>query len=212
MHWPENMDDQRRPLRSRGTAWAGWLARRLSSSDITPNQISLASIGFALLAGLFLLRPDAIAALIAAALCIQLRLLCNLMDGMVAVEGGKGSAVGPLYNEIPDRIADSLILIGLGYGLDLPALGWLAALVAAITAYIRTLGGALGQEQDFRGPMAKPQRMALLTAGCIVACFEIGYRDSHYSLLLALLLVIAGSVWTCVARTRAIARQLEREF
>lgn len=206
------MDDARRPLRSRGTAWAGWLARRLSSSNITPNQISLASIGFALLAGLFLLRPDAIAALIAAALCIQLRLLCNLMDGMVAVEGGKASAVGPLYNEIPDRIADSLILIGLGYGLDLPALGWLAALVAAITAYIRTLGGALGQDQDFRGPMAKPQRMALLTVACIVACFEIGYGDSHYSMLLALLLVIAGSIWTCVARTRAIARQLEREF
>jgi phosphatidylglycerophosphate synthase len=50
-----------------------------------------------------------------AAACIQFRLLCNLLDGMVAVEGGKGSVTGPIYNEAPDRIADVLILIGAGY-------------------------------------------------------------------------------------------------
>jgi len=197
--------DARRPLKSRSTAWAGWLARRVAQTTITPNQISLASIGFALIGGLLLLRPDWSVALVFAAICIQLRLLCNLLDGMVAVEGGKGTPVGALYNEIPDRIADSLLLIGAGYGLGLPALGWLAALLAALTAYVRALGGSLGLEQDFRGPQAKPHRMALLTVGCLAAAMEGYGSGTHYALTLALLLIVIGTLWTIVRRTRAIA-------
>lgn len=78
---------------------------------------------------------------------------------MVAVEGGKGTPTGVPYDELPDRVADSLFLVALGYAAALPWLGWLGALLAALTACIRALGGALGQPQDFRGPMAKPHRM-----------------------------------------------------
>lgn len=201
--------DARRPLSSRNTAWARWLARRLANTAVTPNQISLASIGFAFIGGLLLLRPDWPAAMAFAALCIQLRLLCNLIDGMVAVEGEKGTPEGALYNEIPDRIADSLFLVGAGYGVGLPALGWLCALVAAITAYIRVLGGSLGLKQDFRGPQAKPQRMALLTAACVATACEDVYWNSQYAMVLALCLIAVGSVYTCMRRTRAIAAELQ---
>lgn len=33
------------------------------------------------------------------------RLLCNLLDGMVAVEGGKRSKSGELYNDVPGLIS-----------------------------------------------------------------------------------------------------------
>ena len=201
--------DARRPLSSRNTAAARWLARRLAATEITPNQISLASIGFALVGGLLLLRPDWPVALVFAAICIQLRLLCNLIDGMVAVEGGKGTPVGALYNEIPDRIADSLLLIGAGYGIGLPLLGWLAALVAAFTAYIRVLGGSLGLAQDFRGPQAKPHRMALLTLACLATALEDVYHGSQYTMVVSLCVLVVGTLWTCVARTRAIAATLQ---
>jgi phosphatidylglycerophosphate synthase len=204
----EYTPDARRPLTSRNTAWARWLSRRLAATEITPNQISLASIGFALVGGLLLLRPDWPVALVFAAICIQLRLLCNLIDGMVAVEGGKGTPTGALYNEIPDRIADSLFLIGAGYGIGLPALGWFAALAAAITAYIRVLGGSLGLKPDFRGPQAKPQRMALLTVACLATALEDVYSGSQYTLVVALCLLIVGTLWTIVRRTRAIAAEL----
>ncbi len=49
-----------------------------------------------------------------AAVGIQLRLVCNLMDGMLAVEGGLKTANGDLFNEFPDRIADVAILAALG--------------------------------------------------------------------------------------------------
>lgn len=202
-------EDVRRPLKSRSTAWARAVAQRLASSQITPNQISLASVVFAALGAFFLLSQREPIALVIAAVCIQLRLLCNLIDGMVAIEGAKGTPVGALYNEIPDRIADSLFLIAAGYGCGYPTLGWFCALAAAVTAYIRVLGGSLGLPQDFRGPQSKPQRMAVLTVACLAGALETAVFNSQWSILTIGLWIIAiGSVLTCVMRTRAIAIQL----
>ena len=44
-----------------------------------------------------------------AAGCIQLRLLCNLLDGLVALEGGRKGKAGDLFNEAPDRYADVVL-------------------------------------------------------------------------------------------------------
>ncbi len=52
------------------------------------------------------------AAWLLAACLIQLRLLANMFDGMVAIEQGRQSPLGELYNEIPDRVSDAFILIG----------------------------------------------------------------------------------------------------
>lgn len=145
---------------------------------------------------------------LAAALLIQLRLLCNVVDGLVAIEGGKKSPTGALYNEVPDRIADSLIIVGAGYGAGLPEVGWLAALLAVGTAYIRAMGGALGFEQEFLGPMAKPHRMAVLTAGCLLGAVESLVAGTGYALKAALVVVAAGSAVTCWIRLRAIAGKL----
>ncbi len=162
----------RRPLASRDTRWARRIASMLARSSVTPNQISSISIVFAALGAIALVDARPLA-LVGAAIGVQLRLLCNLIDGMVAIEGGKQSATGALYNEFPDRIADSLLLVALGYACGVPWLGWLAALMAALTAYVRATGGALGLAQDFRGPMAKPQRMAVLTVACLAGAAEM---------------------------------------
>lgn len=201
--------DHRRPLKSRSTAWARAVAQVAVRSGVTPNQISLLSVVFAAGGAWALLHPKVPLALLAAALMVQLRLLCNLIDGMVAVEGGRGSATGPLYNEIPDRLADSLFLVAAGFAVGLPDLGWLAALAAAVTAYIRVLGGTLGLPQDFRGPQAKPHRMALLTLACLAGAVEAWLRPGgFYALTGGLGLIALGTLLTCVTRTRAIAAAL----
>lgn len=165
---------------------------------------------FAAAGGYLMLQQDwpFWAGYLGAALCVQLRLLCNLLDGMVAVEGGKASATGPLYNEFPDRIADSLLIICLGYAIGVDWLGWLGALLAALTAYIRVSGAALGQEQDFSGIMSKPRRMALLTAGLLLQIAETALNESDYSLIATAGLIAFGSLITCVTRTARIARGL----
>ncbi len=121
----------RRPLKSRSSAWAGGLARALLKAGFTPNPVSVLSVAGAALAGSATVwaghsgHPWVFWLL--AALGIQFRLVCNLMDGMLAVEGGLKSATGDLFNEIPDRFADALILVPLGYAAGTPwtiALGW----------------------------------------------------------------------------------------
>lgn len=203
-------DDNRRPLRSRNSGLLRAFAARLARTSVTPNQISVASIVFAGGGGAALLwLQPAWAGLLLCIVGTQLRLLCNLIDGLVAVEGGKASAVGALYNEYPDRIADTLLILALGVAAGEPWLGWLGALLAALTAYIRLSGGALGLPQSFRGPLAKQQRMAVLSLGCLAGMVEqaLGH-GGRWSLLSAAALIAAGSLLTCVLRTRDIGRLL----
>ncbi|MDR6913273.1 phosphatidylglycerophosphate synthase [Pseudomonas sp. 3296] len=203
------MDDNRRPIKTRSAGWAKRITDRLVKRDISPNQISVASMAFALAGAAALNIDNGLIGSILCVLGIQLRLLCNLFDGMVAIEGGKKSDIGSLYNEFPDRIADSLLIIGLGYAIGHGDLGWFAALAAALTAYVRVFGGSLGLKQTFIGPMAKQHRMAVMTAGLLLNAFEATMYGTHYALLIALVIIAAGSAATCVTRTLAISRQLK---
>jgi phosphatidylglycerophosphate synthase len=198
----------RRPLTSRSSSWAIYLANTLVRAGVSPNAISVISILFASLGAYFLVYSPTPGGLLGAAACVQLRLLCNLLDGMVAIEGKRQSATGGLYNEIPDRLADSLFIVALGYAMGDISVGWYGALAAAVTAYIRVLGGALGLKQDFRGPMAKQHRMAVVTAGCVLGAIELWVVGSHWILTAAAWIIAIGSTITCATRTLAIARQL----
>ena len=208
----------RRPLKTRERRWARAIAAWLAARGVSPNAVSLASVVVAAGAGACLTLSVERSGetcgplLVAAAALIQLRLLCNLLDGLIAVEGGKASPVGEIYNDLPDRIADSLILIGAGlavrelrYGITL---GWIAALLAMLTAYVRVLGGALGLPQSFAGPMAKQHRMFVLTIGCLASAGEAAVGFPPHSLYAALVVISVGSAATAARRAVKIARQL----
>jgi len=203
------MDENRRPIKTRSAGWAKRFTDELVKRDISPNQISVISMLFALFGAVTLYIDNGVAGSILCIVGIQLRLLCNLFDGMVAIEGGKQSAVGSLYNEFPDRVADSLLIVGLGFAIGQSDLGWFAALAAALTAYVRVFGGSLGLTQSFMGPMAKQHRMAVMTVALLLNVVETLYYATHYALLIALVIIALGSVATCVTRTLAIARQLK---
>src|SRR5687767_1467213 len=160
----------RRPIAARRLGMMRAIAALLARAGVSANAISMFSMLCATAAGVALfgtrqVAPDTARLLwLAAAVCVQMRLLCNLFDGMVAIERGTASPVGEIFNEVPDRYSDSVILVGLGYAAGgWPEAGWAAALAAVLTAYIRAVGKGLGLPSDFRGPMAKQQRMALVT-------------------------------------------------
>ncbi len=202
----------RRPIASRDTGWARGLTRALAKTAITPNQISIASMVFAALAGAALFGGATsdgglrIALLLLAALCCQLRLICNLLDGLVAVEAGKGTPDGAFWNEAPDRVSDILILTGLGYGIGLPGLGWAAAALAIATAYIRELGRATTSENDFCGPMAKPHRMVTVTLAAGIAAFW----NPELVLQIALWVVTIGAGITILRRSQRMIAKLRQ--
>ena len=200
-------DSNRRPIAARASGWARSISAALARSSVTPNQISMLSIVFAALGALMLWLATPLALVVAAA-CIQLRLVCNLLDGMVAMEGGKKTPTGALYNEFPDRVADSLLIVALGYACGAAWLGWLGALAAALTAYVRLAGGSLGLPQDFRGPMAKQHRMAVLTVACLLGAAELAFAQTYWALRIAAWIIALGALLTCATRSRAITAAL----
>ena len=205
-------DENRRPLTSRNSAWAARLASWAVQRGLTPNQISQASMAFALtgLAFYWLSTqgPGIVQflCLILAAATLQARLVCNLIDGMVAIEGGRGAKDGPFWNEAPDRVSDLLFFAGAGIAAGNPALGLLAAALAIATAYVRELGRAEGFPPDFSGPLAKPQRMAILTAGTILAALYA----SEWTLTVTLWIIVAGTALTIASRSMRLIGNLKK--
>lgn len=210
----------RRPLKSRQwrifQRFAAWLA----NSGITPNAISVASIFFAVAAGGCLGATNQCESIVIrrcfwlfSGVFIQFRLIANLMDGMVAIEGGKKSAVGDLYNEVPDRLSDPAILIGAGFAWgSCPLIGLTSALVAVFVAYVRAIGASAGVGQVFLGPFAKQQRMALMTLVCgASALLPMSWQPINASTGIgicggALMVLILGGIVTAVRRLNHIAR------
>lgn len=206
----------RRELKTRQRAWPRAIAGSLARAGLTPNQVSVLSIVFAVGAAAAYwqaARAGAWIWLVIAAAGIQLRLLCNLLDGLMAVEGGLKSKTGDLYNEVPDRFGDIAIMLGAGvvirplpYGMTL---AWVMVVVAILTAYVRLLGGSLGFAQDFTGPMAKQHRMFTLTLGTLVGAAELGVRGTAWALYVAVWLIVIGAAFTFARRLARVARQLE---
>ncbi len=200
----------RRPLASRQWRFSQRVAAWLATHGASPNGISVAGMIFGIVAGLAFWQTSSGGAAwpwwLVGAACVQLRLLCNLFDGMVAVEGGRRSAVGDLYNEIPDRVSDAATLVGLGYAAgSVPVLGWAATAVALVLAYVRAAGVVAGAQQAFHGPMAKPQRMATATVAALVATAA---PLAWHVPAIALSAIIIGGIVTAPRRLGAIARDL----
>jgi phosphatidylglycerophosphate synthase len=212
----------RRPLRSRDTKWAHAIAGRLARAGIRPNAISVAGTCFAALAGISLFAAGRGAwdwrwtLLMGLSICgMQLRLLCNLFDGMVAIEGGFKTKAGEIFNEMPDRFSDAFILAGAAYsvpscGWGLEA-GWAAGVLAVMTAYSRALGASMGAGQHFIGPMAKQHRMALMTGACAVAAMAPLWPRAAMIIPFTLAIIATGCVVTVFRRCRRIAKVMEAQ-
>jgi phosphatidylglycerophosphate synthase len=211
---------ERRPIASRNLrasqAIAAWLARR----GVSPNTISVFGTVASILAGLAFwstaaLPATARAAWIAGAVLVQVRLLCNMFDGMVAIASDKASRVGELFNEVPDRVSDAATFIGLGYAAGgSPVAGYLAALVAVFTAYVRASAKVAGCPQDYCGPMAKPQRIFLVTLCAVyLAVTGLSWQPQWRAWGLpaaVLVIIVVGGLVTSARRLARAARFLTR--
>jgi phosphatidylglycerophosphate synthase len=211
----------RRELATRNATWAQRLAAVLALLGVRPNVVSAISVVFALaasaaFAGAGTGEGSSRAFLfLAAAAAVQMRLLCNLLDGMLAVEQGLKTVHGDLFNEIPDRLADIAILVGAGCAVRAVsggvALGCAAAITALFTAYVRVLGGALTRVQPFIGPMAKQHRMFVVTVAAVLAAGEAAAGLPPRAMPTALVVITAGAAVTACRRIRRISTEMEAQ-
>jgi phosphatidylglycerophosphate synthase len=212
---------KRRPIPARNSWVSIAIVKWLSEAGITPNQISVFGLLVGVGSGLALFLTQALPGLarplwIACAAMVVMRGLSNMFDGMVAVEHGRASPVGLLYNEIPDRLSDVALMVGAGYSLGGSATaGWAAAWIALFVTYVRAVGSLAGAPADFGGPMAKQQRMfSIAGVAFLLGVTPMGWHPAlgsdHASGLMAITLwiIVAGGLVTAVKRLRRAARAL----
>ena len=208
-------ETHRRPIAARNLGVTQRIAALLIARGPSPNGISLIGMAAGLVAGLAFAAtawaPGAASVFwLLGAVGVQARLAANLFDGMVAVGRGVASPVGELFNEVPDRVSDTAVLVGLGVAAGDVALGLAAALAAMLTAYVRTTARSAGAPSDFSGPMAKQQRMALATALAVwCALAPGGWSGGAWAPWAVLVVIGLGSVLTAWRRLARAAAALE---
>jgi phosphatidylglycerophosphate synthase len=208
---------ERRPIKTRSLDVVKNIASFLARIGVSPNHISLLSIIFSVIAlGCYGMVNNSSIYLIFAIIAIQLRLLCNLFDGMVAVEHNQKTITGELYNDVPDRFADFFIILGAGLassGLPYSVLiSLVAASVAITTAYVRVLGAAMNCRHYFNGPMAKQHRMAVLSIAALVdfILIQTSVVLLAYTTYFALFVIVLGGLLTIGNRLSKISKELHQ--
>jgi phosphatidylglycerophosphate synthase len=215
---PKYQPAWRRPIAQafRRTALAPvqWCVRR----GIHANVVSYSSIVAAAGAGVCFWQAEAVPALllVAVGFC-YLRLWLNMLDGMVALAAGTASPTGEIANELPDRLSDIIIFVGVGHSnLCHPLGAYWVAIFALLTAYVGTLGQAVGVQREFSGVMSKPWRMMALHIGAwgTLGLLWWGNGAIGYGGLTVLdwthLVIIAGCVQTVGIRLVRILRALRQ--
>lgn len=206
----------RRPIARVFRATAHRATRWCTRVGIQPNWISYASMAASSIAAVaFACSGTHLGMLLLGCAACVVRLWCNMLDGMVAIEGGTTSRQGEIVNELPDRISDVLIFVGVALNSTCSIhAGYASAIAALLVAYVGIIGQTVGTPRQFGGWMSKPWRMvvvmlaALLTGivGNEVLISVVGQDVSW--LTLGCWVVVAGAVQTVVVRLRRIMQWL----
>lgn len=183
---------------------------------IHPDVFSYMSIAAAAASGVFFWQSTRHPRFLVIAIAFAfVRLWLNMFDGMVALAAGKASKRGEIINDLPDRISDVLIFIGVAHsGWCNPITAYWVAIAAVIVAYVGLFGQAVGVQREFSGVMAKPWRIVALSAGALATMLVVLYGDAqpwfggfmildwvHFAIL-------AGCAQTIAVRLRRIFRSL----
>ena len=215
---PEYQPSSRRPIADGFRLTARRATRYCVRAGVSADAISYLSIVAAAIAAFCFWQSSRHPwLLIVAPLFCYLRLWCNMLDGMVALTSGSASPRGEVLNDLPDRVSDVLIFVGVAHsGWMNPLFGYWAALFSLGTAYVGTLGQAVGVQREYAGLMSKPWRMVVLHLGAWLTCALFFWNNGDTNIIgrrsaleWTCLIVIAGCVQTSARRLGRILRALK---
>ncbi len=215
----EYQPSSRRPIASALRRTAEGAVRVCVRRGVHPDMVSYLSIAASLGAAACFCRASAHPwLLLVGPLLCYLRLWFNMLDGMVALAAKSASHRGEIINDLPDRVSDVAIFVGVAHsGLCSPISGYWAAILALLTAYVGILGQAVGARRSFAGIMSKPWRMVTLHVGAWIAWLVLAWNEGTSRALSwtvldwTCLAVVAGCLQTIVARLTATFDDLREQ-
>ncbi|MFV2062494.1 MAG: CDP-alcohol phosphatidyltransferase family protein [Chloroflexota bacterium] len=175
---------------------------------MSADAVTLAAIPVAALGGLLLALSDSMPLLLLIAPFVAaLRLMLNLLDGLVARRTGTAHPMGELLNELADRVSDTFFIGGLAFVAAVGPLLALAAVIAALLAsYVGITARALGAPRQYGGVMSKPGRMIAISIAAPLSFV----MAAPWPLLVATWIILLGSLLTLAQRIVSTRNALVR--
>ena len=169
---------------------------------LTPNVVTLLSLGFSILAGMLFWRKEFLLGTAA----LLLNALTDMLDGATARAGKMGTIFGGVLDHVSDRYAEFFVLMGILFSGAIHP-GWVlfAQFGIIIASYTRAAAESIGRlETCAVGLAGRLEKLALLAAGAILQNFLPDYNPLFY----ALILMGAISYITSIQRLIYAQRQL----
>ena len=144
-------------------------ARFLNALKLTPNAVTLLglamSMGVAVLASADLLLPAGLLLLVASGM--------DMLDGALARLTNQESRFGAVLDSTSDRLAESVVLLGLlvlyfnDVSVEGVVLVFLVLVASFMVSYLRARGEGLGFRSNV-GLMTRPERVIVLAMGMVL--------------------------------------------
>jgi archaetidylinositol phosphate synthase len=151
-------------LKQRAQLWFASEAKMLHKLGLSPNQVSILGIAFAVLSAITYWQWEHHPLLLILAPLLMLASgLLDALDGALARLCGETTKFGGFFDSLLDRYADAIIICGIILG-GLTEVSWgLAALVGSmLVSYARARAEAAGVKMESVGLAERAERIVLL--------------------------------------------------
>src|SRR5207244_1383992 len=141
--------------------------RLLAAARITANQLTLAGLALAIVAGALAATGE----LVASAIVLLLSGLLDALDGELARQSGTSSSFGAFLDSIADHYGDFAVYFGIAWvtlqaGDRLTVLFVLAAMFGSVVgSHIRSRAGMMALDTKDVGFFTRAERIAVLVLG-----------------------------------------------
>jgi CDP-diacylglycerol--glycerol-3-phosphate 3-phosphatidyltransferase len=185
------------------------LSRALARTRIHPHVLTLSGFGLALVAANFF-RIDRF---FWAGIFIILAGTCDVLDGRLARDTGKGSIWGALFDSTIDRYSEIILFLGLAWYYYGPSKATVLIILLAVAgsmmvSYTRARAEGLGLECKV-GIMQRQHRISLLVAGALLGAIP---GTKHLAMLASIWIIAILANVTAVQRVIYIRAQLRRKI
>lgn len=157
-------------LRPLTASYVEAIAKKISSADITPNQVSFFSLIFSLFAGIgFYYSLETALYALAGVIFVALNSFFDALDGSMARYLGRASKKGDFLDHVIDRYADIFIIGGIFFGGHVDwQIGVIALVGVLLTSYLGTQAQALGIGRFYGGLMGRADRLVLIMVSSVM--------------------------------------------